>query len=51
MAQKELNDKIYSVWVGGIEVNDFMLTKKDAEWYKKQYEELGYDDVYIEKNG
>lgn len=51
MTKEKLNDNIYSVWVGGVEVNDFLLIKKDAEWYKKQYEDLGYNDVYIEKYG
>lgn len=26
------DDKICSVWIGGVAINDFMLTKKDAEW-------------------
>lgn len=39
----------YSVWVGGGEVNDSLLTLQEAtqlaEWYVTQ----GYDDVVIEK--
>lgn len=42
--------KKYSVWVGGIEVNDFYLSKKDAEKLKREYEQDGYDDVVIIKN-
>lgn len=41
--------KKYSVWVGGIEVNDFYLSKKDAEKLKKEYEQDGYDDVVIRR--
>ena len=32
----------YTVWVGGVEVNDFPMSKKAAE-------ELGYTDVCVEK--
>lgn len=41
--------KKYSVWVGGCEVNDYYLTKEDAEFLAKGYEEDGYDDVAIEE--
>lgn len=41
--------KKYSVWVGGIEVNDFYLSKKDAEKLKREYERDGYDDVVIRR--
>ena len=41
--------KKYSVWVGGIEVNDFYLSKKDAEKLKREYEQDGYDDVVIRR--
>lgn len=37
----------YSVWVGGGEVNDHYLTKKEANELSEYYKELGYDDVAI----
>lgn len=41
--------KWYSIWVGGCEVNDYYLTKEDAEILAAEYEADGYDDVYIEE--
>lgn len=41
--------KMFSVWVGGIEVNDNYLTKKEAEVLAKAYRNEGYDDVKIRK--
>lgn len=42
--------KKYSVWVGGVEVNDYLLTKKEAENLAREYRKAGYDDVVIDKN-
>ena len=39
----------YSVWVGGVEVNDNYLTKDQAEWLARCFIADGYDDVQIEK--
>jgi len=39
----------YVVWVGGSEVNDYYLTKADAERLADEYRGDGYDDVVIEK--
>jgi hypothetical protein len=39
----------FTVWVGGVEVNDYYLTKKEAEWLAEEYREDGYDDVVIEE--
>lgn len=39
--------KKYSVWVGGIEVNDYLLTKIEAELLAAEYINQGYDDVVI----
>lgn len=39
----------YSVWVGGVEVNDFYLHEDEARAIANYYERLGYDDVEIEK--
>lgn len=40
--------KMYSVWVGGIEVNDYSMSKAEAEELADMYREDGYDDVYVE---
>lgn len=42
---------VYSVWCGGSEVNDYYLTKKQAERLAFEYERDGYDDVVIRKEG
>lgn len=42
-------EKSYVVWVGGVEVNNYYLTKADAENLASEYRSLGYDDVTIEK--
>ena len=41
--------KRFTVWVGGFEVNDYLLTKNEAEILADEYEEDGYDDVIIEE--
>lgn len=46
MAEK---DKRFIVWVGGVEVNDVLLTKEEAEDLAFEYEDDGYDDVVIEE--
>lgn len=45
----ESNLEVYSVWVGGGEVNPFYVTKEQAERIADNYKEQGYDDVVIEK--
>ena len=42
-------EKVYTVWVGGTEVNDYLLNLADAEKVKQEYNDDGYDDVIIEK--
>jgi len=39
----------YSVWVGGMEVNDYPLTKDQAESLTEMYKLDEYSDVKIEK--
>jgi hypothetical protein len=41
--------KKYTVWVGGLEVLDYYVSKEYAELLKSDYEEDGYDDVKIEE--
>ena len=38
----------YTVWVGGVEVNDHLLSKSAAEALADEYRADGYDDVCIE---
>ena len=38
---------IYSVWVGGVEVNDYLLSWSDARQLAADYRDDGYDDVAI----
>lgn len=39
----------YTVWVGGIEVNDTFMPKEEAVELANNYRKQGYDDVHIEK--
>lgn len=39
----------YTVWVGGVEVNDAYLNKQDAERLAKWYENADYDDIVVER--
>ena len=38
----------YTVFVGGVEVNDYLLTKEKAERVAEMWKDDGYDDVSIE---
>ena len=45
-----MEDKMnYSVWVGGIEVNDYYLDKDEADLLVDLYKHEGYKDVVIEE--
>ena len=48
-AKEKKGKKVYSVWVGGGEVNDYYLTKKEAKRIAEAYKEDGYDDVAVRK--
>ena len=41
--------KKYTVWVDGTEVNDYLLTKKQAQLLAAQYINDNYENVIIEK--
>lgn len=41
--------KKYSVWVGGVEVNDYYLTKDNAEQLANDYINNNFIDVMIEE--
>jgi len=42
-----MSDESYSVFVGGGEVNDVMLTQEKAEELAQEWRDKGYDDVSI----
>ena len=44
-----MNIKQYTVFVGGVEVTDYLLTKENANKLKQHYIDEGYDDVKILK--
>ena len=44
-----METKRFSVWVGGSEVNNFLLTKKVAESIAEAWRNKGYDDVVIDE--
>ena len=50
LKQYIMSEKKFVVWVDGVEVNDYYLTKKQAEDLAFEYEEDGYDDVVIEEH-
>lgn len=41
-------NELYTVWVGGTEVNDYYLTKEEATELATKFIKDGYDDVEIE---
>lgn len=45
-----MSEKNWTVWVGGGEVNDFYLTKHEAETLAQIYKDDGYDDVVVEQH-
>lgn len=42
--------KNWTVWVGGVEVNDYYLTKERADSLAQEYKDDGYDDVSVEQH-
>jgi hypothetical protein len=42
-------DKNYTVWVGGVEVNDYLMTFEKAQLLADVYIDDGYDDVQVEE--
>ena len=47
---QNMSKERFSVWVGGIEVNDYYLSKEQAKNLAKAYKKDGYDDVKIVDN-
>ncbi len=46
---KDNPDAAYSVWVGGVEVNDYYLTQLEAQQLAAQYTRDGYTDAIVRK--
>jgi len=42
-------DKQFTVFVGGVEVNDHLLTEEEGLAFVEEYELEGYDDVVLVK--
>jgi hypothetical protein len=42
-----MSEATYSVWVGGVEVNDFYLTREAAATLAEEFSNDGHDDVFI----
>ena len=45
----DTNIKNHVVWVGAVEVNDYYLTKAEANNLADVYKADGYNDVIVEK--
>lgn len=43
--------RVWSVWAGGVEVNDYYLTLEQARVIANIYKDDGYDDVVISAEG
>lgn len=41
--------RVYSVWVGSCEVNDYYLSFEDAKDLAEEYKDDSYDNVVIRK--
>ena len=41
--------KMYSVWVGGGEVNDYYIDRDEAERIAERWRDRGYDDVVVDE--
>lgn len=41
--------KSYVVWVGGVEITDYLVTMREAQEIANLYREDGYTDVHIKK--
>lgn len=43
-----MSGEFYSVWVGGVEVNDYLVTFEQALELADEWRDDGYDDVVID---
>jgi hypothetical protein len=39
----------WTVWVGGTEINDYLLTKKEAQELAQIWKDKGYTEVVMER--
>lgn len=44
-----MEDKLFTVWVGGLEINDYYLTEQEANRLVDQYRNLGYEDIVLDR--
>ena len=45
-----MNKPTYTVWCGGVEINDYVITDKMKAYYLAEYwDSMGYDDVSVEE--
>lgn len=42
-----VQEPVWSVWVGGVEVNDYLMRLQDAQDLANEYEADGYTDVAL----
>jgi|TARA_B110000444_G_scaffold167757_1_gene156686 phosphotransferase system IIB component len=49
LAHSKIIKSVYTVWVGGGEVNDHYVNLSEAKDIKQMYLDEGYDDVIIEE--
>lgn len=42
-------DNAYTIWVGGVEINDNLMPKEEAVELANSYRKQGYRDVHVEK--
>ena len=45
----KIGDKNWTVWVGGVEVRDYLMTHEEAVATYYDYQNMGYTDVKLEK--
>ncbi len=43
-----MSKKMWTIWVGGSEVNNFYQTKEDAQRIAQIWKDDGYDDVRVQ---
>jgi hypothetical protein len=48
--RRAMTNKIWTVWVGGVEINDYYMTHARALEVAEDWREQGYDDVAIENH-
>lgn len=44
-----MEEKLFTVWVGGLEINDHYLTEQEAHRLANLYRNLGYEDIVLDR--